>query len=1014
MQIKSDAIGVKAMKYNPGFLSDDELIASFCVRTHEFESIVETLRECDRSSNPHRLVIGPRGCGKTMLLLRVATEIRRNPELSGSLFPIVFAEESYEVATYGEFWLEALTRLTEIAPRGADEDDLHLTLDELRKIRDDQTLGRRCLGTLLEFSHRQGKRLVLIVENLNMLFRDLMDQDSGWQLRQPLQTEPSIILLASATSRFNEIDKPECAFYDLFVTTTLHPLNTEECSVLWKNVSSQDRSPTAMRGLEILTGGSPRLLSIVARFGSELSFHRLMGDLLELIDDITEYFKSHIEMLPAQERRVYLALADLWEPATAKEIAERARLDTSKCSALLNRLIDRGVVESAGGIPRRKLYYLTERLYNIYYLLRRSRTATPLIEALIRFMDAYYSPPQLKEFGTRIVQEASGLDSERQSLHWAALARLIDLPALESDRTELLSIVPEYAIPFFKPILERREESKNSAAEADVARTMVKQSVKFLKTNNHENVIVVCEKVVRRFGESKTFSVMAQVASALCIKGIALTELNRAEEAVAVCDGILQRYDNSDTTEMPEVLASALHSKGFALALLNKYEDAIVAYDKFIDRFGNRDEPVILEFYPQLLLNKGSALLKLNRPEEAIAVFNEIPRQFGDNTLPSILTSVLRALRMKGIILSTLGRREEAIAVFDEALQRLGSSNTPELLVEAADTLLEKGTTLSQLTRNEEAITVYEDIWQRFGDCDTPGILIAVLSALMRKGIEFARLNKHDEAIAVYEIIGRRLDSCDESFVVELRALALINTGISCIALNQPEKAIDISDEILQRYSTSELPTIHKVVALALVVKGEVFLTLDDENRAKNTWEEIMRRFGTSIHTLLDHPITVALCSLAYFACKEAHYEEAIMKIGQLFSRSDETAANERCKGYFIRAQAFLATGNPLQAERDVQMALTILPDLDHLLRLSIDVLLNFAVVLGVEHVGNLIKASHSAEFLVPLTVALDQELGLEPRVSLEIKEIARDIRKDLENRRSDNTLKVFQSNKLW
>ena len=219
MQIKSDAIGVKAMKYNPGFLSDDELIASFCVRTHEFESIVETLRECDRSSNPHRLVIGPRGCGKTMLLLRVATEIRRNPELSGSLFPIVFAEESYEVATYGEFWLEALTRLTEIAPRGADEDDLHLTLDELRKIRDDQTLGRRCLGTLLEFSHRQGKRLVLIVENLNMLFRDLMDQDSGWQLRQPLQTEPSIILLASATSRFNEIDKPECAFYDLFVTT---------------------------------------------------------------------------------------------------------------------------------------------------------------------------------------------------------------------------------------------------------------------------------------------------------------------------------------------------------------------------------------------------------------------------------------------------------------------------------------------------------------------------------------------------------------------------------------------------------------------------------------------------------------------------------------------------------------------------------------------------------------------------------------------------------------------------
>ena len=28
-------------KYNPGFLDDDELVASFCVRTSEFESIVE-------------------------------------------------------------------------------------------------------------------------------------------------------------------------------------------------------------------------------------------------------------------------------------------------------------------------------------------------------------------------------------------------------------------------------------------------------------------------------------------------------------------------------------------------------------------------------------------------------------------------------------------------------------------------------------------------------------------------------------------------------------------------------------------------------------------------------------------------------------------------------------------------------------------------------------------------------------------------------------------------------------
>ena len=92
-----------------------------------------------------------------------------------------------------------------------------------------------------------------------------------------------------------------------------------------------------IRPMEILTGGNPRLVAIVAGFAAGLSFRELMDDLLDLVDEHTEYFKSHIEALPAQERRVYLALADLWKPATTREIAERSRLETSKCSAQLAR-----------------------------------------------------------------------------------------------------------------------------------------------------------------------------------------------------------------------------------------------------------------------------------------------------------------------------------------------------------------------------------------------------------------------------------------------------------------------------------------------------------------------------------------------------------------------------------------------------------------------------------------------------------------------------------------------------
>ena len=241
---------------------------------------------------------------------------------------------------------------------------------DLLSIHDDRTLEDRGLGVLQHFADREKRRLVLIVENLNMMFRGMGDDDAGWRLRKTLQTEPRIALLASATSRFDQMNDPKEALYELFRLIRLHLLDTEDCATLWRNVSGQERALETIQALRILTGGSPRLLTIVARFGANLSFRELMADLLDRVDDQTEYFKSHLDAPPAQQRMVYLALADLWKPANAREIADRARLGTSKCSAQLSRLVDRGAVEVSGGSARRKLCYLPERHYNIYYLMR--------------------------------------------------------------------------------------------------------------------------------------------------------------------------------------------------------------------------------------------------------------------------------------------------------------------------------------------------------------------------------------------------------------------------------------------------------------------------------------------------------------------------------------------------------------------------------------------------------------------------------------------------------------------
>ena len=496
------ALNIK--KYNPGFLTDDELISSFCVRIGEFESIVETLGDTGASSNAHTVVIGPRGSGKTHLLLRVAAEVRREAALAG-LFPIVFAEESYEVATTGEFWLECLGLLAEQAP-AAERDDLRLSYNDLRSmpLEDDRALAERCLGSLLDFADRQGKRLLLVVENLNMLFAEMADPYMGWRLRKTFQTEPRIFLLGSATSRFAEIDHPEHALYDLFRVVTLSPLDTGECEALWSRVSGQPAGTQPVRPLQILTGGNPRLIAVIAGFETAYSFRELMDNLLDLVDEHTEYFKSHLDALPRQERRVYLALARLWKPATAREVAQMARVDVHKCSAQLNRLVDRGAVAIEGGTARRRQYYLTERMYNIYYLLRRPSGESQVVEALIIFMASYYAPADLVSIGVGMVRDSDGADPWLRELQHAAFEILVDLPEVDT-----LGV----AVPIADALLA---EARTLAAEGNIQPALDRY-----------------DEVIRNFGGRDAPEMVTAEAVALVRKGVLLCRLGRIDEGWA-------------------------------------------------------------------------------------------------------------------------------------------------------------------------------------------------------------------------------------------------------------------------------------------------------------------------------------------------------------------------------------------------------------------------------------------------------------------------------------------------
>ena len=485
-------------KFNPGtFQSDEEVISQFVVRNRELRTVLDVLRgNIGSPSCQHVLLIAPRGRGKTMMLARVAAELRTDSEFSERLLPVRFMEESQEIFNLADFWLESLFYLArEHATR-----DLGLS-QELRDVHaalaaewQGRELEERARAAVLETADRLGRQLVLMVENLQALCGDV-DDDFGWQLRKALQSESQVILLATATSRFKELDNAQHAFFELFRIVRLDPLDNGECRRLWQMVNGDAVSAREIRPLRILTGGDPRLLIIIGEFARHRSLRQLMEELVRLIDDHTEYFRGHLGVFAKAERRVYLAVIDLWQPSTTGEVASRARMDVRAVSALLGRLVERGAVIVEGN-GKRRMYAAAQRLYSIYYKLRRERDEAAIVRNLIHFMVVFYTETELAEMAGRPSSEAA---------QWPAIRKGIKRAMATCDET-----------------VERFGDSDVPELQVHVAKALVNKAITQGQIGEARAAITTCDKAVACFKDSDAPEITIQVARALGVKTEAL------------------------------------------------------------------------------------------------------------------------------------------------------------------------------------------------------------------------------------------------------------------------------------------------------------------------------------------------------------------------------------------------------------------------------------------------------------------------------------------------------------
>ena len=635
----NDTFARPIRKFNPGmFQSDDEVVRQFVVRQRELDLVLEVIRSnIDSPSCQHVLIVAPRGRGKTMLLARVCAELRTNNAFSERLFPVRFMEESQEIVTLADFWLEALFHLAHANATGNPElsQELLATHADLTARWRDTNIEGYARAAVLAAADRLGQKLVLMVENLQTLCGDV-DKDFGWKLRQTLQSEPHIMLLATATSRFKGLDDATQPFFELFRIVDLEPLDTVACRQLWNMVSGDTQTTREIKPLQILTGGSPRLIIIVATFARHRSLRQLLEDLVTLVDDHTEYFRSHLEGLAKIERRVYLAVIDLWQPSSAHEIAARARIDIRTVSALIARLVNRGAV-LVEGTGRKRRYSAAERLYSIYYKLRRERDEAELVRNLIQFMTVFYHSGELAEMTGTWRMEAAQSAAIREGLERGLAA---------SDALDL---------------------------QMEVAKALLNKGITHGQRDESEAELAAYDDLVTRFGGSETPEIQEWVAMALLNKGGMHYKRGESEAALAAYDDLVARYGGSDNEEIQVQVAKALLNKGVTHGQRGESEAELTAYDDLVARYGGSDNEEIQVCVAKALLNKGVTHHKRGKFEAEMAAYDDLVARFGGNDTPEIQVPVATSLLFKGNLQIEIGRAEEALRTSDELDRRCGA-----------------------------------------------------------------------------------------------------------------------------------------------------------------------------------------------------------------------------------------------------------------------------------------------------------------------------------------------------
>ena len=652
-------------RYNPGQLSAEELKRSFVARGECLDEMLGILRD-QRSGRPcqHLLLVGARGMGKTTLGLRFLQAVRESPDLAAMWQPVPFDEESYGVTSLGDFWLAALRHLGRATgePRWGDR------ADELD--REEPDSGRResyALASLLDYC-AGGARVILFVENLDLLFAQIGDEREIHALRSALTGHPELLVVGSTNAVFDEIREQGAPFYEFFLRITLDGLGSTACRAVFGGILEREGKVAAdlvsteegrIETIRALTGGNPRLLALAAELLVESPLGSAFEDIEQLIDEQTPYFKALIEALPVQARKVFHRLAGEWTPLRARDVAAGVNLSASHISAQLRQLMDRGYVREVrvAGEARAR-YEVADRFYNMYYLLRFNRPGRERLERFVVFLhDLYGGRGMHALYGSvlrSIREQAMPVTEFGDWVHvfWQHVARDRKFGERKAWFEGVLKAVVE-RLGAEAPVLDELEESAPVTAES----VYLDSAGELVRAGHYAQAEAILVRVARGWSPGRR--------GTLTLIGIVQAMAGKVEEALASFEEAVAAPSPADDHGRT-FKSTALLSVARLRRLRGQYDAAFGAARRGWDLVRRTDADGMRSGAARELRAVAAGLWETGRHEDALGLWTSVVRAASRVDPEAVRGEAAWALVQAGYALVDVGEHERSRGLLGE------------------------------------------------------------------------------------------------------------------------------------------------------------------------------------------------------------------------------------------------------------------------------------------------------------------------------------------------------------